>query len=385
MGLILTAALGLAACGTAPATGWPGIALNGDVAIISNGPQIYALDTNTSQTVWVFPDPADNISGQFHVDPGISAEMIVVGSEGPTGSYSGLLFGLSPDGKKQWCTSFDAAGAQRSNCPNVNNAASTGLLSFATRVDNRVVSGIALSDSVAYFGLASGQVFAIQAGGEAPGTRIWTFKAERSVWATPLVAADTVYVVSLDHHIYALNRETGELRWQKDLGAAIAGTPALADGLLYIGAFDKTLHVLDAGTGEEQWTFTATNWVWGGPVIQDGVVYFTDISGTIFAVDATSHAQIWAVKYGGAVRASPTVSANTLYVGDYDGRLLAVKLSDGALAWTSADLVKMRGHILTSPLVLNDKILVTPYLGDNLIVGYTTEGGPTSLAWKPSK
>ena len=61
------------------------------------------------------------------------------------------------------------------------------------------------------------------------------------------------------------------------------------------------------------------------------------------------------------------------------------KLSDGSLAWTSADLVKMRGHLLTSPLLLNDKILVTPYLGDNLIVGYTTEGGPTSLAWKPSK
>src|SRR6185436_4230568 len=108
------------------------------------------------------------------------------------------------------------------------------------------------------------------------------------------------------------------------------------------------LHVLDAATGEEQWSFDATNWVWGGPVIQNGVVYFTDISGTIFAVDTASHAQIWAVKPGGAIRATPAVTADALYVGDYDGRLLALNLADGSLKWNNADLVKMRGHLLTS-------------------------------------
>lgn len=384
MGLLLAVALGLAACGAAPATGWPGVALSGDVAIIANGPQIYGFNTTTNQP-WMFPLTADNITGPFYVEPGVSDEVIVVGSEGPAGSYSGLLYGLNLDGTQKWCAAFDAAGAQRSGCKNVDGAVVGGLLSFATRIDNRVASGIALTDGVAYLGLASGQVFAIQASGDAAGNKVWNFKANHAVWATPLVTADTVYVVSLDHHIYALNRATGEPRWQKDLGAAIAGTPALEQGLLYVGAFDKTLHVLDANSGDEQWTFAATNWVWGGPIIQDGIVYFADISGTIYAVDIASHAQIWAVKHGGVVRASPLLTADRLYVGDYDGRLLALRLSDGALAWTSADLVKMRGHLLTSPLLLNDNILVTPHLGDNLIAGFTTDGGPTSLAWKPSK
>jgi outer membrane protein assembly factor BamB len=387
MGLLLAAALGLAACtGQAQATDWPGLALHGEVALIAHGPQIYALDTETSQTVWTFPTTANNITGPFYVEPGVSDEVIVVGSEGPAGSYSGLVYGLDLDGNQRWCAAFDAAGAQRSGCPNVDGAETSGIFSFATRVDNRVSSGIALTDGVAYFGLASGQVFAINASGSTGGTKLWSFKAGRSVWATPLVAEDTVYVVSLDHHLYALNRDTGEPRWQKDLGAAIAGTPALAEGLLYVGAFDKALHVLDADSGEEQWSFPTANWIWGGPVIRDGIVYFTDISGNVFAVNLATHEKIWAVKPGGVIRVSPVLAGDTLYVGDYDGRLMALNRSNGALKWGDADKVKMRGRLLTTPLVLNDKILVTPFQGDNLIAGYnTSDGGPTSLAWKPSK
>ncbi len=385
MGLLITLALGLAACGAAPATGWPGLALSGEIAIIANGPQIYALNTNTSLTEWSFPLTADNITGAFYVEPGISDEAIVVGSEGPANTYSGLVYGLDLGGKQQWCIAFDAAGAQRSGCPNVNGAESAGLLSFASRVDTRVASGIALSEGVAYLGLASGQVLAVNASGSGTGTKVWTFQARHSVWATPLVAEDTVYIVSLDHHIYALDRATGEARWQKDLGAAVAGTPALADNLLYVGSFDKTLHVLEANTGEEQWTFTATNWIWGGPVVQDGVVYFNDISGNIFAVNTTARAEVWSKKYGGALRASPRLTADTLYIGDYDGRLLALNLSDGSLKWGEADRVKMTGKLLDTPILLDGKLLLAPFQGDNLIVGYTTEGGPTALAWKPSK
>lgn len=393
MSLLWLAALGLAACGAAPATGWPGVALNGDTAIIANGPQIYALDTTTNTNTWKFPATADNITGAFYVEPGISEDVIVVGSEGPASSYSGLLYGLDPATLTQiWCIAFDPAGEQRSGCDNVNaQESSTGPLSvitnlFAPRVDNRVASDIALVDGVAYFGLASGQVFAVQATGSDVKKLLWPpFKAELAVWARPLVTGDTVYIVSLDHHVYALDRATGEQRWAKDLGAAIAGTPVIAEGLLYVGAFDKALHVLDASTGEEQWAYPAANWVWGGPVIQDGVVYFTDISGYIYAVNTTTHAEVWSKQYGGALRASPLLVEDTLFVGDYDGRLLALNLSDGALKWGDADRIKMTGKLLATPLLLDDKILVTPFQGDNLIVGYTIDGGPTTLAWKPSK
>jgi outer membrane protein assembly factor BamB len=237
---------------------------------------------------------------------------------------------------------------------------------------------------MAYFGLASGQVYAITATPlpTEAGQVIWTFNAGAAVLATPLITADTVYITSLDHHLYALDRATGRQRWKTDLGAAIAGTPALVNSMLYVGAFDKKLHALHADTGAEQWAFEATNWIWSGPTVFADQLYFTDISGVVFALDLEGR-ELWRAQPGGVMRAAPTVTDDTVYVGDRDGKFFALQRSNGTARWPQP--IALTGQVLVAPALYNDILILAPFQGDNLLVGYTTAGAPTTLAWKPSQ
>ncbi len=368
-------ALTLAACGPARTQTWPGLATNGQVAFLAEGPSVYAINVQSGQQVWKFPPEgyAGN-AGIFVSDAGVGDDIIVVGSEGPAGTYSGVLYGLDPatgadpaTGRAKWCLAFDQKGVDREGCPLAEGGAQAGFLGLSPAVDNRIVGGVTLTQGVVYVGLASGAVYAVDA---ATGQDLWRFDAERDVWAAPLVTGDTVFVASLDHKLYALNAETSAVRWSKDLGAALAGTPSISsDGeMIFVGTFGSKLLALDTATGDERWARDTTNWVWSGPALDNGVLYFADVAGTVYAVDAATGVDVWApVKPGGQMRARPALTSDLLYVGDRDGNFFALDRATGAVRHTQT----LKGQILAAPIVAGDLILVAPFGGDNLVVAYT--------------
>ena len=89
---------------------------------------------------------------------------------------------------------------------------------------------------------------------------------------------------------------------------------------------------------------------------------------------------------GGIVRASPAVTTDTLYIGskldEQKSQLFALNLADGTQRWTPIDV---KGQLLTTPLVVSDTIIVTPFQGDNLLAAYTSAGAPTNIVFAPSK
>jgi len=368
-------ALALAACGPARTQTWPGLSTNGELAFLAEGQSVYAINVQTSQQVWKFPpDGYSGNAGVFVSDAGVSPDVIVVGSEGPAGSYSGVLYGLKPDtgadpatGRALWCLAFDQKGVDREGCPLAQGGTQRGFLGLSPAVDNRIVGGLSVVDGVAYVGLASGSVYAVDV---STGRDLWRFQAQRDVWAAPLVADGTVYVASLDHHLYALDAETGAERWNQALGAALAGTPSLSsDGeTLFVGTFGSKLLALRASNGEERWSRDTTNWVWSGPALDNGVIYFADVAGTVYALEAETGREVWApVKPGGQMRARPALAGDLLYVGDRDGNLFALDRATGAVRHTQS----LKGQILAAPLVADDVLLVAPFGGDNLVVAYT--------------
>jgi outer membrane protein assembly factor BamB len=383
--LLAASALFLTACvDTTPS--WPGLAANGELAFVAFGQQVHAVDLSSGKPVWAFPPKADGNIGAFYAPPALGENIIIVASEGPVGSYSGVLFGLDPAqssgiGGWKWCLVFDSKGnkrqlGQRWDCQTAPGAEDDGLLGFAApsdNLDNRIIGGVTIADDAAYFGMASGRVYAVDI---ATGAVIAQYDdISQPVWAAPLVSGEVVYVTSLDHFIYALSRADLSLKWKKDLGASMAGMPALSEGTLYVGTFDNKLHALDADTGDEKWSFDANNWVWSSPAAQEGVLYFTDLSGTVFALDAQTQEQKWATTPGGVTRGSPAVISDTLYVGDRGGKVYALNLSDGSMRWSQPQNPQGKpGQLLGAPLVVNDLIVAALYQGDNLLVAYTATG-----------
>ena len=71
----------------------------------------------------------------------------------------------------------------------------------------------------------------------------------------PLVIGDTIYFGSYDGNFYALDVESGYMRWVFKSGAEINSIPYADNEKVYFGSKDGKLYALSLETGEEVWSF----------------------------------------------------------------------------------------------------------------------------------
>jgi outer membrane protein assembly factor BamB len=71
----------------------------------------------------------------------------------------------------------------------------------------------------------------------------------------PVVIGDTIYFGSTDGNFYALDVESGYMRWVYKAGAEINSIPYADSSQVYFGSKDGLLRALSRESGEEIWTF----------------------------------------------------------------------------------------------------------------------------------
>lgn len=296
---------------------WPGITPTDDSIIVAFGAQVYAVDPQAGNQIWVYPsEPARTRT--FYAQPAVDDEMIVVTD------YNDTVSALNPDnGQELW--------------------------SFSTE-RSRFIGGAALDDARVYVGAVDGTLYALD---RERGQEVWTFSADRDIWSTPLLDGDTLYVTSLDRHVYAIDAATGSLDWQfpadgEDLDpemGAIVGTPTLHDGVMYFGSFNNRVYALDVETRDVLWTYETTNWVWSSPVVDDesGLVIGADLDGHVFGLDPATGEPAWTFETGGPVVGQPLLSdlVNGKYaalITSEDGNLYLLNPADGTMVDTPTDI-----------------------------------------------
>jgi len=202
--------------------------------------------------------------------------------------------------------------------------------------------------------------------------KAWLFPTGDSVTATPTVVGDTVYVGSWDDNFYAVNLETGKLRWKTQVSAqngvkpypaekhrdltsdgglitssawfepAAAGRPAL---VIFGGGY--TLYALNAATGAVYWQHAYTgrpdeppnpdvdgSRIFSSPVVADGLV--------LFAVDVDG-----AAGYGGYVVGASLATGDPVweYQTDVDAQGHVVDDGCGSV-WSSGTLLPALGLVV---------------------------------------
>lgn len=100
--------------------------------------------------------------------------------------------------------------------------------------------------------------------------------------------------------------------WLTKLGDKINGGLAIAGDTLYVGSFDKKLYAIDLQTGEIRWSASADNILMSTPVIEDGVVIVgSGMNGFLKPDDANS--QIWGRPQGDDILAFSTTDGHLLW------------------------------------------------------------------------
>ncbi len=109
----------------------------------------------------------------------------------------------------------------------------------------------------------------------------------RGILSSPALGPDgTVYVGSLDGRLYAVNPDTGEVKWQfKTAGDYIIGSPTVdGAGNICVGDSDGIVYGL-LPSGKELWRFSTQSNVASGPAIgTDGKIFITSYDSHLYAL-----------------------------------------------------------------------------------------------------
>jgi len=251
---------------------------------------------------------------------------------------------------------------------------------FAT--GNRVISSPVISGKALYFGGDDGNVYAVDS---ETGGQIWKTKTRGPVPATPAVVNGTLYVGSYDGNFYALNADTGALKWKFATGGErrfeakglhgmqpknqtiadsfdiFLSSPVVVDGAVYFGSGDGNVYALDANSGELRWKFKTGDVVHASPAFADGVVFVGSWDSYFYAIDAKNGKEKWRF-HGGedalihnqvGFQSSPAVVDGVVYTGCRDAQLYALEAESGKEKWK---IDNQLSWVITSPAVVGGKV-----------------------------
>jgi len=125
-----------------------------------------------------------------------------------------------------------------------------------------------------------------------------------AVTANPIISGNTVYIQDTTSSVYALNLETGALRWKHALAAPNDGPNGVTvSGSRVFGATDTTVFALDAATGQPLWSRRLVNrfeqFIGVAPVVDRGRVYVSTQGfppggrGALYALSASTGRVVW--------------------------------------------------------------------------------------------
>jgi outer membrane protein assembly factor BamB len=81
------------------------------------------------------------------------------------------------------------------------------------------------------------------------------FQTNERIISSPAVENALVYVGGMDKNRYAVDQQTGALKWKFATEGPVVSSPALAGGIAYFASYDGKFYALDAATGQLEWTF----------------------------------------------------------------------------------------------------------------------------------
>jgi eukaryotic-like serine/threonine-protein kinase len=337
----------------------------GSVFFGSSDHSVYAIDQRSGSLRWKFAT-----HGRVTSSPAVVDGIVYIGS------FDGNFYALDAQtGKQRW--RFATEGERRFSGRHLHGAEPAAEVMpdpFDVFLSSPVVSG-----QTVYFGSGDGNVYALQADS---GALRWKFHTGNVVHASPALAQGVVYVGSWDSYFYALDAASGAQRWRFKTGedpdinnqVGIQSSAVIADGTVYFGCRDSNLYALDAKTGVKRWVFdNKGSWVISSPSVRGGTVYFaTSDSAVVRAVDAKTGAPLFELRFNQwPFFSSPALAGDYLYIGSHAGKLIAIDLKGKKVAWSFAtDGASGNAAALTNPDgTPNYKAAVTDSFYDSLVIG----------------
>jgi outer membrane protein assembly factor BamB len=281
----------------------------------------YAFDPNQGKELWRF-DAGEIIDSAGCID-----------KEGTVyiGTGSAKIHAFSPEGKEKW--TYDLLS---------NRLKEQFTFSSNFWYEANIVLG---PDGAIY--VANDDFFLYKMTRD--GKMIWGYRTGFLIWSAASFWKDgTVFIAGFDHILYALNMETGKLKWKTDLHGSQVGSPAISEnGILYQTAFNGNIYALNCQNGAKIWEFKTGSHVYASVAISlDDTIYVGSTNGTFYALEGKTGKIKWTYYIGDPIRSSASIGPDPedkepylIYFGGGDGKVYALE-PNGNLRWSYDTLLR---------------------------------------------
>ena len=195
-----------------------------------------------------------------------------------------------------------------------------------------------ISGGVVYAGFASGKLIAVHLENGRP---LWERTVARprgrneierlvDVDAPPLIVGDTLFVVSYQGNVVALDRTNGRVLWSREessySGMAAAGTS------LFLTDAEGNVIALDQRSGASLWKQDKLHArLLNAPAVVGEYLAVGDLEGYVHWLTPESGAFVARARVGnGPIRGMAIASGNKLYLQDQAGKLAALEIEEGS-------------------------------------------------------
>jgi outer membrane protein assembly factor BamB len=348
--LVASMAVLLSACGTAPATNWPGMTSDGSNVYLADGQYIYKVSASDGAEATIqtgdgpvparFPLKAES-SKSFYAAPALTSD-------------GQLVVGSAAQGDHTFYSADPTTGAVK--------------WTFAGLKNPWLAGALALNNTI-YAPGGDGKLY----GFSLTGQKLWEFNAsDHSLWTAPVTDGKLVYLATLDHEVYALTAD-GKKVWSTKLDNGIIGAPSIVDGVIYVGTLSGNLYALNSADGSQKWVKMLEGGIWGTPATDGTKIYVGTVNGTagkFYIIDAASGQVATTKDEEGSIAAGPLLTTDQVIYVTETGRIQSVDLA-GTPKWQATI---ENAKLYTTPLLVGDSLMVAPMNAKFLLAAYNLSG-----------
>lgn len=147
-----------------------------------------------------------------------------------------------------------------------------------------------------------------------------------------------VYAASIDGDIYAINRNSGEVKWEIELEEHITGGVSASRGLVLMGTGEGEVVALSAVDGAERWRTSLTTEVTSAPVSNGRYVIVNSPDGVVYGLNASDGEKQWQYRevlpaLTSQGLAEPVLEGPLAIVGFASGKISALRTDVGLPVW----------------------------------------------------
>lgn len=207
---------------------------------------------------------------------------------------------------------------------------------------------------------------------------------------TPFVSRHHVYVATPEGRVYALDKNHGQILWQKELHLTLLAGPVVSGDKILVTSDDAAIYILNRKNGDILQRVGVANDVLSKPFIHRQKAYVKTITGAVYCIDLNTGHKDWKYEHTTSeiilkASSSPVYYQNMILVGFSDGSLVGLEPTKGHPQFIQhisyargVSEVERLTDVDTNPLIDANRLYIASYQGD--IGAYSiTE---SSFLWK---